>query len=110
MPAALEGEQDRRQGVLGDWRAAWEAVHEVLGEERVSELLAEAEAATEVPGLPATLYLGFSRVGSREGYERPANRRREMLSNLALAECLEGEGRFLDPVLDVAWAICEESS
>ena len=33
-----------------------------------------------------------------------------MLSNLALAECLEGEGRFLDPLLDVAWAICEESS
>jgi hypothetical protein len=33
-----------------------------------------------------------------------------MLANLALAECLEGEGRFLDPLLDVAWAICEESS
>jgi Heparinase II/III-like protein len=91
-------------------RAAWEGVRQVVGEERVSELLAGAEAATEVPRLPATLYLEFSRVGSREGYEGPANRRREMLSNLALAECLEGEGRFLDPLLDVAWAICEESS
>jgi len=91
-------------------RAAWEEVREVIGEQWVSELLAEAESATEVPRLPATLYLQFLRAGSREGYEGPANRRREMLSNLALAECLEGEGRFLDPLLDVAWAICEESS
>ena len=91
-------------------RAAWERVRETLGENRVSEVLAEAEAATEVPALPATLYLEFSRAGSREGYEGPANLRREMLSNLALAECLEGEGRFLDPLLDVVWAICEESS
>ena len=33
-----------------------------------------------------------------------------MLANLVLAECLEGKGRFLDPILDLAWAICEESS
>jgi hypothetical protein len=71
-------------------RAAWEGAREVLGKERVSELLAraEADAQAELPGLPATLYLEFSRTGSREGYEGPANRRREMLSNLA--ECLEG--------------------
>jgi hypothetical protein len=93
-------------------RAAWEGAREALGKERVSELLAGAQtdAQAEIPGLPGTLYLEFSRAGSREGYEGPANRRREMLSNLALAECLEGKGRSLDPLLDVAWAICEESS
>ena len=93
-------------------RTAWEKACEVVGEERVSGLLAraEADAQAEIPRLPATLYLEFSRAGSREGYEGPANRRREMLSNLALAECLEEEGCFLDPLLDVAWAICEESS
>ena len=93
-------------------RGAWEEVREAAGEQRVSALLtrAETDARTEIPGLPATLYLEFSRAGSREGYEGPANRRREMLSNLVLAECLEGEGRFLDPLLDVAWAVCEESS
>jgi hypothetical protein len=93
-------------------RAAWGGVREAVGEDRVSELLARAraDAQAEIPCLQATLYLEFSRVGSREGYEGPANRRREMLSNLALAECLEGEGRFLDPLLDVAWAVCEESS
>jgi hypothetical protein len=93
-------------------RTTWEEVCEGVGEKRVSEHLARAEAdvQAEIPGLPATLYLEFSRAGSREGYEGPANRRREMLSNLALAECLEGKGRFLDPLLDVAWTICEESS
>jgi hypothetical protein len=70
-------------------RKAWEEAREALGKERVSELLAraEADAQAEIPGLPGTLYLEFSRTGSREGYEGPANRRREMLSNLALAEC-----------------------
>ncbi len=29
---------------------------------------------------------------------------------MTLAECLEFEGRFLDPLLDTAWAICEEST
>jgi hypothetical protein len=91
-------------------REAWDEARRAIGEVRVSKLLAEADARTDVPGLRATLYLEFSRAGTREGYERPANLRREMLSNLALAECLEGEGRFLDPLLDVAWAICEESS
>ena len=32
-----------------------------------------------------------------------------MLCTLVLAECLEGEDRFLDSILDIVWAICEES-
>ena len=93
-------------------RAAWERVREAVGETTGfgGPRQGRGDARAEIPGLPATLYLEFSRAGSREGYEGPANRRREMLSDLALAECLEGEGRFLDPLLDVAWAICEESS
>jgi hypothetical protein len=33
-----------------------------------------------------------------------------MLWSLTVAECLADEGQFLDPLLDLAWAICEESS
>ncbi len=93
-------------------RAAWEAVRAALGEEAVSEMIAQAEADAEspIPALPATLYLEFVRTGQREGYQDPMARRRQMLCRLALAECLEYQGRFLDPLLDVAWAICEESS
>jgi hypothetical protein len=93
-------------------RAAWEEVQGAIGEGPVQEIVAQAQAYAQapVPSLPATLYLEFARMGQREGYQQPRGERRQMLSSLALAECLEGRGRLLDPLLDVAWAICEESS
>ena len=93
-------------------RAAWEAIRLRLGEEPLVAILtqAESDAQTPIPALPATLWLDFARTGRREGYEEPASQRRRMLWNLTLAECLENQGRFLDPLLDVAWATCEESS
>jgi hypothetical protein len=93
-------------------RAAWAAIKEAIGAEQVNAINAAAEAAAKepVPALPTTLFLEFFRSGSRQEYEAPWFRRREMMADLALAECLEYEGHFLDPLLDVAWAICEESS
>jgi hypothetical protein len=70
----------------------------------------EIAAQTEIPALPATLFLEFKRTGERAGYEQPQWQRRWLLRDLVLAECLEYTGRFLDPILDLAWAICEESS
>lgn len=93
-------------------RSAWSAIKEALGGEQVGAMVAAAEvtAREPVPPLPATLFLEFFRSGSRQEYETPWFRRRAALADLALAECLEDQGRFLDPLLDVAWAICEESS
>ncbi|NLD71082.1 MAG: hypothetical protein GX649_00025, partial [Chloroflexi bacterium] len=93
-------------------RVAWEAIAARLGPEKVREYInqAEAVASQPVPGLPATLWLEFQRIGRREGFQEPRGERRRMLTALTLAECLEDQGRFLDPLLDVAWAICEESS
>jgi hypothetical protein len=93
-------------------RDAWNRVREVLGEEKVAEMIAEGEAAAEapIPQLLASVYLIFSRTGSRDEYQKPYRERRTMLCSMVLAECLEHEGRFLDPILDLAWAICEESS
>lgn len=95
-----------------DHRTAWEAVRTRLGEQPLAAILAQAEtdAQTPIPALPATLWLDFARTGQREGYEDLAGHRRRMLWNLTLAECLENQGRFLDPLLNVAWATCEESS
>ena len=92
-------------------RAAWNALKETLGPERVRALIAAGERAAHepIPPLPATLFLEFFRSGSRQEYETPWFARRDILADLLLAECLEFEGRFLDPLLDVAWAICEES-
>jgi len=63
-----------------------------------------------VPRLPATLYLEYERTGERPGYEAPYRVRTDRLSRFALAECFEREGGFLDPILDYAWAICEQTT
>lgn len=93
-------------------RAAWHAVQTHLGTATVNAILAQAaaDAARPIPPLTATLWLDFARTGHRENYEDPAGERRRRLWTLTLAECLEAKGRFLDGLLDLAWAICEESS
>jgi hypothetical protein len=96
---------------IGD-RVAWREARAHVGEAEVAALIARAEAAATatIPSLPATLFLEFDRTGERDGYQRPQAERRANLAALVLAECLEDRGRFLDPILDLAWAICEESS
>ncbi len=93
-------------------RDAWQSIRTSIGEDHYHAIITEAEAAAAetLPSLPATLFLEFFRSGSRREYEDPWFRRRVIMADLALAECLEYEGRFLDPLLNVAWAICEESS
>lgn len=93
-------------------RDAWAAIREAIGPEEEARWIAAAEAVARapVPPLPATLYLEYKRVGRREGYQEPMRGRRHALARLTAAECLQGRGRFLDAILDLAWAICEESS
>jgi hypothetical protein len=93
-------------------RDAWQRTAQRLGEPGLQRLLAAGEAAAQrpIPPLPAALFLEFQRTGERSGYENPAHIRRLMLADLVLAECLAYQGHFLDPILDVVWAICEESS
>ncbi len=89
-------------------RQAWEAIPEAARHAAVAQ--GEEYLGQEVPGLPATLYLQFRRVGNRSNYQDVWLQRRRMLHGLVLAECVEGKGRFLDALADVVWAICEESS
>ncbi|MBI5958001.1 MAG: hypothetical protein HY866_04655 [Chloroflexi bacterium] len=93
-------------------RTAWNTIRAALGVERCQAMIsaAEAAAAQPFPPLSAALFLEFFRSGDRQTYETPWFQRREMLADLALAECLEDQGRFLDPLLTAAWSICEESS
>lgn len=93
-------------------RAGWAAIRQAIGEEQAAAIIAQAEQAarTPIPSLPATLWLEFQHSGRREGFQEPRQARRTMMTHLAVAECLEGQGRFLDPLLDVVWAILEESS
>lgn len=71
---------------------------------------AEAYLGRPVPALPASLYMEFVRVGNRSRYEAPYFARRRALFALTVVECLENSGRCLNDIVDLVWAMCEESS
>ncbi len=88
-------------------RAAWAR----LGQQAIAaEVMAKAEAwaAQPITHLPLSLYLDYHRTGIRSGYEKPLDARRDRLVQLALAECVEGKGRFLDPIQDALDATLAE--
>ncbi|MHB1293816.1 MAG: heparinase II/III family protein [Anaerolineae bacterium] len=93
-------------------RAAWARVRNAIGPERVAAWIAQAEqaTATPIPSVRATLYLRFKRDGDRQAYEEQAGVALGLIAPLAIAECLEYRGRFLDPLLDAVWALCELST
>ena len=110
--AALAGllvprEQWRPIPAIAD-RAAWEGLAAPLR----ARLLERGEKALAQPilPLPATLYLEYARVGDRGRFEKPMFDRRDRLHALVLAECVENRGRFIETIVDTAWAIAEESS
>ncbi|OHB64598.1 MAG: hypothetical protein A2Y77_02795 [Planctomycetes bacterium RBG_13_62_9] len=88
-------------------RTAWEALPEPVR----NDLVANGEKCLRYkwPDLPATLFLEFAREGDRSRYERQHFARRTALTDLVIAECVEGKGRFLDDIANGVWAICEES-
>ena len=99
----------------GDWRPyptieerdAWSALPEDLREAYAA--LGEAALGYEWPALPATLFLGFARIGNRTNYEHVNHLRRAALRDLVLAECVEAQGRYLDDIVNGIWTTCEET-
>jgi len=88
-------------------REAWKTIPEKLrtrfladGEERLTESWELLRAST---------LLDFPRHGNRTSYQDPSFQRRGRLHDLALAECIEGKGRFLDAIADGVWLTCEET-
>jgi hypothetical protein len=59
--------------------------------------------------LPASAYLDYSRTGNRTRFEDLYFARRRKLNALVLAECLCGDRRYLDSIVDGIFLICEES-
>ena len=91
-----------------DERARWTALAPRLRERLMQR--AEKALASPVEPLPATLFLDYTRTGNRRRFEDVMFDRRDRLHALVLAECVENRGRFLDAIVDTAWAIAEESS
>ncbi|MBI4658074.1 MAG: heparinase II/III family protein [Verrucomicrobia bacterium] len=89
-------------------RGHWQALPKPVAAHLIG--LGEAALAKPLPPLPATLYLAYARNGNRSNFEAIYFERRVLLQNLALAECVEGKGRFLEAAADALWAVCEEST
>lgn len=69
----------------------------------------ESLAGAAYPPLPASAYMDFRRNGDRARFEARYLTRRRTLNAAVMAECVGGDGRFLDQVIDGIFALCEES-
>lgn len=88
-------------------RAPWEALPEPVRTAHIG--FGETLLGATWPELQAVRFLDYARVGNRSRFQEPHFARRSMLAGLVLAECMEGQGRFVDDIVNGVWAICEES-
>ncbi len=88
-------------------REAWDALakHPAL---RGAASSAEKLAKTPIPDMPDDLYLDFSKTGNRTRWQRVNGQWSRRVSAFAMAECLEGKGRFLKPLGEIIRAYCAQ--
>lgn len=88
-------------------RATWEKLAQ---QEAFKSVITRAEGLLKSPLPPTTddLYLDFTKTGNRTRWQNVAGQRRGRVSTLALAEALEGKGRFLAALDEVVQSLCQE--
>ncbi len=92
-------------------REAWANVHPDIKSRYLNENKKKQIMEYESSALVATGYMGLYRTGSRSGrwYDEVMSRR-NILFEAMFAECFEGRGEYIDKIIDITWAICEETS
>ncbi|KHF34798.1 hypothetical protein CM49_03020 [Paenibacillus sp. P1XP2] len=80
-------------------------------QEEWGEIAAEGERLLEAPTpeLTYALFQVYAKTGSRREYEQAYFERRRRLNTFALLS-LRSPEKYLDPLLDILWAICDEYS
>ncbi|MFZ2654205.1 MAG: heparinase II/III family protein [Victivallales bacterium] len=91
-----------------DERESWNALPQGLKDRITAN--GEKYLSYRWPVLPASRFMEFAREGNRSRYEKIYFERRTALGSLVSAECIEGQGRFIDDIVNGIWALCEESS
>ena len=101
-----------RTGFIENLKADTQKGIETLSQHEKHSIISEAEAAlqNEIPILLASVYKQFAITGNRSEYQDPYFLRRSMLLELTLGELCENKGRFLEKIVDLVWAILEEST
>ena len=77
-----------------------------------NEIISKGEAALDYEWkvIKATDYIEYERSGSRDIMQNPFGANNTALSNLVLAELVEGKGRFIDQIINGVWQTCEMTS
>lgn len=89
-------------------RSQWEQL-----DERIKELIAssaEGYLGFKYPLLGASDFRQYYHTGDRSGFEALYFSRRNALATLVLGECIYGDGRYMDDIINGIWCICEETS
>ena len=90
-------------------RDLWDAI-DIKARSRVI-MAGQAYINYEWPQLKASTYRQFVTEGLHEGaYNNRFMERRHALGSLLIAECAEGQGRFMDDLVNGVFALCEEST
>ena len=89
-------------------REAWESLPEPVRRAYIAEGVSVLFG--EWPQTLSVRYMDFARDGNRSRYEHNYFERRRRVAALAIAECMENQGRFLDELVNGVWLISEESS
>ncbi len=89
-------------------RKAWESIDEGLKSHIISE--AEELLGYEWPRFLATDYNDYYKTGSRESYDKKFKAVFDPLTKLAMAELVEGKGRFVEDIANGVLARCEDTS
>ncbi len=86
---------------------AWEKLPERV---RISHIQqAEKHLNTEWVTPKASVFMEYVRDGNRSNFQSISFGRHTKLAELVLGECMEGNGRFLDDIMNGIWTICEET-
>jgi hypothetical protein len=88
-------------------RAGWAKADKDMMEAILKK--AEGYISYNWPSIPATKSLLIERTGDRNEYQNVSFEKRNVLGLLLLAEVYENKGRFIDPIINGVWNICEES-
>lgn len=88
-------------------RAGWAKADEDMMKANLKT--AESYIGYTWPSIPATKSLLIERTGDRNEYQSASFEKRNVLGTLVLAEVYENKGRFVDPIINGVWSICEES-
>ena len=115
MKAFAEKKIYNASGLLlpySEFRLFSDVEHPEIPKEKGERMVKYAEGLLDkdIPMLLASVYREYVTNGNRSRYQDPYFLRRDMAVAFAVAEAYENKGRFTEKLMDVVWAIMEEST